>query len=107
MVWSHKETTCPQGLTQLYRGAIRIFSNESSSFVGGVALLEDNGQVGGLELQSNKLLCHHPSYVTHLRDIAVIIHPDNFTSISTDAFDPPKSWTTFNLRVNCHFCTSK
>jgi hypothetical protein len=41
MVWSHKETKCPQGLTQQYRGAIRIFSNESSSCVGGVALLED------------------------------------------------------------------
>jgi hypothetical protein len=84
MVWSHKETSCPQGLTQLYRGAIRIFSNESSSF----ALLEEKGQLAGLELQSNNLLCHHPSYVTHLRNIAVVIHPDNFTSIATDGIAP-------------------
>jgi hypothetical protein len=88
MVWSHKETTCPQGLTPLYLGPVRIFSNESSSFMGGVALLEENGQVAGLELHSSNLLCHHPSYFMHLRDVAVIIHPNNFSSITTDAFDP-------------------
>jgi hypothetical protein len=50
MVWSHKETTCPQGLTQLYRGPIRM--NPLPSWAG-VALLEENGQVAGLELHSS------------------------------------------------------
>jgi hypothetical protein len=35
-------------------------------------LLEENGQVAGLELHSSNLLCHHPSYITHLCDVAVI-----------------------------------
>jgi hypothetical protein len=103
MVWSHKETTCPQGLTQLYRGPIRIFSNESSSFVGGVALQEENSQVAGLELHSSNLLCHHPSYVTHLRDVAVIIHPDNFTSVATDAFDPSQVTDYIHLENELSF----
>jgi hypothetical protein len=103
MVWSHKETSCPQGLTQLYCGAIRIFSNESASFAGGVALLEEKGQVAGLELQSKNLLCHHPSYVTHLHAIAVVIHPDNFTSIATDAFDPSQVTDYIRLESELSF----
>jgi hypothetical protein len=66
MVWSHKETTCPQGLTQLYRGAIRILSNESSSFGGGVALLEENGHwSGGWSGTAEQQLALPPSQLCH------------------------------------------
>jgi hypothetical protein len=87
-VWIHKKATCPQGLTQLFRGKIRVFSNDSLSFNGAVALLEEKGQVAGLELLSSHLLSHHPAYTTHLWDIVVVVHPDNFTSITTEPFDP-------------------
>jgi hypothetical protein len=59
-----------------------------SSFVGAIALLEEKGQVAGLELLSSHLLCHHPAYATHLRDVVLVVHPDNFTLIATDPFDP-------------------
>jgi hypothetical protein len=78
MVWSHKETTCPQVLTQLYQWPIRI-------------------------LYSSNLLCHHPSYVTHMRDVAVIIHPDNFTSVATDAFDPSQVTDYIRLESELSF----
>jgi hypothetical protein len=79
MVWTHKKATCPQGLTQLFRGKIRVFSNDSLSFSGAIALLEEKGQVAGLELLSSHLLCHHPAYSLHLRDVVLVVHPDNFT----------------------------
>jgi hypothetical protein len=54
----HKKATCPQGLTQLFRGKIRVFSNDSLSFNGAVALLEEKGQVG-IKLDWN---CSHRTY---------------------------------------------
>jgi hypothetical protein len=104
MVGSHKQASCPQGLTQLFRGKIRIFSNESSSFVGAIALLEEKGQVAGLELHSSHLLCHHPAYATHLRDVVLVVHPDNFTSIATDPFDPEQITDYIRLETELVFC---
>jgi hypothetical protein len=52
-----------------------------------VAILEEKGQVAGLELQSSLLLCHHPAFRTHLKDVLVVIHPDNVSSIEGDPFD--------------------
>jgi hypothetical protein len=43
MVWQYKATTCPLGLTQLFRGMIKIFSNDTANFVDAVAILEDCG----------------------------------------------------------------
>jgi hypothetical protein len=91
----------------LYQGKLRIFSNESTSFVGAVVLLEEKGQMAGLELQSSHLLCHHPSYVTHLRGIAIIIHPDNFTLIATDAFDPEQVTDYIRLETELSFLHMK
>jgi hypothetical protein len=85
MVWQYKSSTCPQGLTQLFRGLIKIYSNDTANFVEAVAILEDRGQVAGLELKEAVFLCYLPAYKTHLRDV---IHPDNFTSVVVDPFDP-------------------
>jgi hypothetical protein len=103
MVWTHKQASCPQGLTQLFRGQIQIFSNDSSSFVGAIALLEEKGQVAGLELLSSHLLCHHPAYATHLRDVVLVVHPDNFNSIATDPFDPEQITDYIRLETELSF----
>jgi hypothetical protein len=87
IVWRHRPTSCPGGLTQLYRGNLKIYANNTSSFLGSVAILEEKGQVAGLELQSSLLLCHHPAFRTHLKDVLVVIHPDNVSSIVGDPFD--------------------
>jgi hypothetical protein len=88
MVWQYKATTCPQGQTQLFRGMIKIFSNDTENFVNAIAILEDCSQVAGLELKDSVFLCHLPAYKTHLKDILLVIHPDNFTSVVLDPFDP-------------------
>jgi hypothetical protein len=58
MVWQYKSTTCPQGLAQLFSGMIKIFSNYTANFIDAVAILEDRGQVAGLELKDSVFLCH-------------------------------------------------
>jgi hypothetical protein len=87
IVWRHRPTSCPGGLIQLYRGNLKIYAYNTSSFLGSVAILEEKGQVAGLELQSSLLLCHHPAFRTHLKDVLVVIHPDNVSSIVGDPFD--------------------
>jgi hypothetical protein len=32
-------------------------------------------------------LCHHPAFRTHLRNVLVVIHPENVSSIVGDPFD--------------------
>jgi hypothetical protein len=87
VVWKYKPTSCPGGLSQLFRGNLKIYANSSSSFLGGIAVLEEKGQVAGLQLQSSFLLCHHPAFKTHLKDILIIVHPDNVSSVVGDPFD--------------------
>jgi hypothetical protein len=88
IVWHYKSTTYPQGLTQLFQGMIKIFSNDTENFVDTVAIVENRGQVAGLELKDSVFLCHLPAYKTHLMDILLVNHPDNFTSVVVDPFDP-------------------
>jgi hypothetical protein len=68
-----------------------------------VAILEEKGQVAGLELQSSLLLCHHPAFRTHLKDVLVVIHPDNVSSIVGTHLMLPKSVTLSELRANFLF----
>jgi hypothetical protein len=88
IVWSYKPTSCPGGLIQLFTGSLKIYANSTSSFLDGIAILEEDKQVAGLELKSSFLLCHHPAFKTHLRDVIVVIHPDNVSSIVGSPYDP-------------------
>jgi hypothetical protein len=56
--------------------------------VDAIAILEERGQVARLELKDLIFSCHLPAYKTHLKDILLVIHPDNFTSVVVDPFNP-------------------
>ena len=45
-------------------------------------------QVADLELTDSFPLCHHAACRTHLRDIIIVIHGDNFSSVAKSNFDP-------------------
>jgi len=88
-VWLTTPASCPDTLVSLYRGPIRVFQNitASASLTGGLAVLERQDQVAGLELGASLFLCKHAAYRTHLRDIVIAFHLDNTTSIA-QPFDP-------------------
>jgi len=81
-IWEKVDSECPETLVQLYRGDLRFFVNsmEAGSLVGGLAVLDKDDQVAGLELISPLLLCYHAAWKTHLTGFFVVIHGDIFTS---------------------------
>jgi len=84
-MWEKMDSECPETLVQLCRGDLKFFVNstEAGSFVGGLAVLDKDDQVSGLELISPLLLCSHAAWKTHLTRIFVVFHGDNFTSIAS------------------------
>jgi len=88
-VWVTTPASCPDTLVSLYRGPIRVFQNitASASLTGGLAVLERQDQVAGLELGASLFLCKQAAYRTHLRDVVIAFHLDNTTSIA-QPFDP-------------------
>jgi len=89
-VWEEAHLDCPEQIVQLYRGPMRFFVNStgSPSLEGGLAVLDKNSQVAGLELSSSFSICSHTGWRTHLKGISVVIHGDNFSSIASANFDP-------------------
>ncbi len=51
-VWEYSQEDCPDSIVQLYLGSIKVLSNSSTSYVGGLAIVEGStkDQVAGLEL---------------------------------------------------------
>ena len=90
LVWNAEDVSCPDTLTQLYRGDIKVYVNSSltPSLENGLAVLEKMDQVAGLELVSSFLLCNHAAWRTHIRDVIVVIHGNNFSPVATNQFDP-------------------
>jgi hypothetical protein len=89
-VWSADDQDCPSTLTQIFRGDMKFHVNvsDSSSLQNGMAVLERADQVAGLELTESFPLCHHAAWRTHLRDVIIVIHGDNFSSVAKSTFDP-------------------
>ena len=89
-VWSAADRDCPSTLSQVFRGDMKfqVNSTDASSLQNGMAVLERADQVAGLELTESFHLCHHAAWRTHLRDIIIVIHGDNFSSVAQSSFDP-------------------
>ena len=89
-VWSAADNDCPSTLSQIFRGDMKfhVNSTDASNLLNGMAVLERADQVAGLELTESFHLCHHAAWRTHLRDIIIVIHGDNFSSVALSDFDP-------------------
>ena len=65
---------------------MKFYVNSSDpNMEGGLAVLEKDDQIAGLELSESFSLCHSAAWTTHLRDI-VVIHGDNNTSVAKNGF---------------------
>ena len=89
-VWSAADRDCPSTLSQIFCGDMKFYvnSSDSASLEKGMAVHERADQVAGLELIESFPLCHHAAWRTHLRDIIIVIHGDNFSSVAKSDLDP-------------------
>jgi hypothetical protein len=76
-------------IVKLYSGPIKVLTNTSATFNGGLAIVEgrDKNQVAGLELTETFLLCGRAAQKTHIRNIVVFFHPMSQIQVASGKFD--------------------
>jgi hypothetical protein len=79
VVWEYDSMACPQIIVQLYKGFMKVYTNQSGIYEGGFAVVEhrDKEQVTGLEIAESFNLCGHQAFKTHIKNIAVFMHEDD------------------------------
>jgi hypothetical protein len=52
VAWEYDSMVCPQTIVQLYKGLMKVYTNHSGAYEGGVAAVEhcDKDQAAGLEI---------------------------------------------------------
>jgi hypothetical protein len=52
VVWEYDSMACPQTIVQLYKELMKVYTNQSGVYVGGVAVVEhrDKDKAAGLEI---------------------------------------------------------
>ncbi len=84
-----RKNPVPDTIVKLYSGPIKVLTNTSSTFNGGLAIVEgrDKNQVAGLELTETFLLCGRAAQKTHTRNIVVFFHPMSQIQVASGKFD--------------------
>ena len=78
-VWKHERLSCPDTISQIYRGPLKFYVNSSdTNLEGGLAVLEREDQIAGLEITTSFSLCFTAAWLTHIRDVVIVLHNDNF-----------------------------
>ena len=65
---------------------------------GGLAVLECEDQIAGLELQTSLTLCFSAAWHTHIRDVVIVLHNDNYTTAAKNGFDPGSASEATSLK---------
>jgi hypothetical protein len=88
VVWEYNSMACPQTIVRLYRGMMKVYVNQSSTYEGSTAVVEhqDKDQAAGLELAELFILCGHQAFRTHIKSIAVFIHKDDRMEVAQGRF---------------------
>jgi hypothetical protein len=73
---------------QLYLGSIKVLSNSSTSYIGGLAIVEgsEKDQVASLELTESFLLCGRAAMQTHIKNIVIFFHPMSGIQVASGKF---------------------
>ena len=89
-IWNLTKVECPYTLNRIYCGMMRFYvtSSTTASLENSIAVLDQGSQVAGLEIMQSFPLCAHTAWKTHMQDVIIIIHLDNYTSIAGEGFDP-------------------
>jgi hypothetical protein len=72
VVWEYDPMECPQTIVRLYKGMMKAYVNQSSSYEGSTVVVEhqDKDQAAGLEVAESFILCGHHAFRTHIKNIA-------------------------------------
>jgi hypothetical protein len=79
---------CPQTIVQLYKGLMKVYTNQSGVYEGEVAVVEhrDKDQAAGLEIAESFILCGHQAFKTHIKSIAIFMHEDDQVKVAQGRF---------------------
>jgi hypothetical protein len=71
VVWEYDPMECPQNIVRLYKGMMKAYVNQTSSYEGSTVVVEhqDKDQSAGLEVAESFILCGHHAYRTHIKNI--------------------------------------
>ncbi len=88
VVWECDPMECPQTIIRLYKGMMKAYVNQSSSYEGSTAVVEpqDKDQAARLEVAESFILCGHHAYRTHIKNIAVFVHKDDRMEVAQGRF---------------------
>jgi hypothetical protein len=89
VVWEYDSMACPQTIVRLYRGMMKAYVNQSNKYEGSTVVVEhqDKDQAAGLELTESFILCGHQAFKTHIKNIAVFIHKDDWMEVAQGHFN--------------------
>ncbi len=64
VVWEYDSMACLQTIVQLYKGSMKVYTNQSGIYEGGTAVGEhrDKDQAAGLEMTKCFILCGHQAF---------------------------------------------
>jgi hypothetical protein len=79
---------CPQTIVRLYKGMMKAYVNQSSTYEGSTVVVEhqDKHQAAGLEVAESFILCSHQAFRTHIKNIAVFVHKDDGMEVAQGRF---------------------
>jgi hypothetical protein len=87
VVWEYDPMECPQTIVRLYKGMMKAYVNQSSTYEGSTVVVEhqDKDQAAGLEVAESFILCSHQAFCTHIKNIAVFVHKDDRMEVAQGA----------------------
>jgi hypothetical protein len=88
VVWEYDPMECPQTIVRLYKGMMKAYVNQSSTYEGSTVVVEhqDKDQAAGLEVAESFILCSHQAFRTHIKNIAVFVHKDDRMEVAQGRF---------------------
>jgi hypothetical protein len=88
VVWEYDPMECPQTIVKLYKGMMKAYVNQTSTYEGSTVIVEhqDKDQAAGLEVAESYILCGHQAFRTHIKSIAVFVHKDDRMEVAQGRF---------------------
>ncbi len=92
-MWEYDRMECPQTIFKLYKGMMKAYVNQTSTYEGSTVVVEhqDKDQAAGLEVAESFILCGHQAFRTHVKSIAVFIHNDDRMEVAQGRFSSKES----------------